>query len=180
MNRLLFTLLLSTALVLGGCGGDNANTPSADTPGAPASLLLADDVGDAVGIIDAKAGEAGAEIAVVGRVQEINRDGYAVFYLVDDSIDYCGRGEEDCGCKTPWDYCCDEQQMREARMPVELRGPGGMPVKSSELGLRLLDLVAVKGTLEKTDEGGLVLLAKDGWYRRERPTIPEGVKWPDE
>jgi hypothetical protein len=179
MNRLLFTLPLVAVLVLGGCG-DDATTSSTDTTAPAASLLLTADVGEAVGIIDAMANEPGTEIGVVGRVQEINRDGYAVFYLVDDSLEYCGRGKEQCGCKTPWDYCCDEETMRAARMPIELRGDDGMPLKSDDLGLRLLDLVAVKGTLEKTEEGGLVLLAQDGWYRRERPALPDGVQWPDE
>ena len=123
--------------------------------------------------------EPGAEVAIVGRVQEISPGGMAVFHLVDDSIAYCGRGQEECGCVTPWDYCCEEPAMRAARMAVELRDKAGKIVKQDDLGLRLLDLVAVKGTLEKTEEGGLYLVTKDGWFRRDRPTLPEGLEWPE-
>lgn len=175
MIRRLPILLMACVLVLPGCGQDES---VATTPEAAPSYLLQTDLADAISIKAAREMEAGSEIAVFGRVQELNRDGYAILYLVDDSLAYCGRGEEDCGCTTPWDYCCDEPAMLEARLPIELRTKQGKIVKSEELGLRLLDLVSAKGVLEKTDEGGLLLVVTDGWYRRERPSIPEGVTWP--
>ena len=171
MTRLVFALPL--LILLAACGGDDGAT-------APSPYLLDADIADAVGVKDAMGAEPGTAVSVFGRVQEINRDGYAVFYIVDDTINYCGRGKKSCGCETPWDYCCEEDKMRVARMPVELRGDGGMPVKTDNLGIRLLDLVAVKGTIQKTDEGGLVLLADNGWYPRERPILPEGLRWPDQ
>lgn len=177
MNRFILPLTL-LSFALAGCGDDSGGGASPSE--SASSYVLSSDVDGAVDVIEAMTREPGTELAVVGRVQEINRDGYAVFYIVDDSIAYCSRGEESCGCKTPWDYCCEEDEMRAARMPVELRGDGGMPVKSDALGLRLLDLVAVKGTLEKTEEGGLVLLADKGWFRRERPKLPDGLDWPAE
>lgn len=170
-------LVLMLLIALPACGGDDTPASTATKP-APKGTLLTSDLPDAVGIKAARKMEAGVEVAVFGRVQELNRDGYAIFYLVDDTVDYCGRGAESCGCLTPWDYCCEEPAMLEARMPIELRGADGLPVKDAELGLRLLDLVAVHGTLEKTEEGGLLLVVKDGWFRRDRPTLPDGLEWP--
>jgi hypothetical protein len=174
VNRFVLPLcILSLALV--GCGGDPGDGAATATS---SSYTLDADVDGAVDVKAAMQAEPGTQVAVFGRVQEINRDGYAVFYIVDDSVPYCGKGQEDCGCNTPWDFCCHEDDMRTARMPVELRADGGMPVKSDNLGLRLLDLVAVKGTLEKTTEGGLVLVADRGWFTRERPDLPDGLHWP--
>lgn len=173
-------LIACIALGLVGCGGDEAGPASnAGTPAKAKSLLLEADITTAVSVKDAMAAEPGSELALVGRVQELNRDGRAIFFVVDDSVAYCGRGEEDCGCPTPWDYCCEEPAMRESRMTVELRDGTGMPMKADDLGLRLLDLIAVQGTLEKTEEGGLILVAKDGWFRRERPEINGDITWPE-
>jgi len=43
--------------------------------------------------------------------------------------------------------------------------------------LRNLDLVAVRGRLVKDKDGELKLVAT-GWWRRERPKLPDGLKWP--
>jgi hypothetical protein len=40
-----------------------------------------------------------------------------------------------------------------------------------------VDLVAVRGRLVKEADGSLALVAKDGWYRRERPKLPDNVKF---
>lgn len=171
MKPIIATLCI--ALALAGCGGGDAPPAAAST-----SYLLKSDLADAVPVKAALASEAGNEVALFGRVQQLNRDGRAIFFVVDEEVPYCGKGKKSCGCKTPWDYCCVPDEMKAGRIAVELRDEKGMPAKADDLGLRLLDLIAVKGTLEKTAEGGLVLVADNGWYRRERPEIPEGVKWP--
>lgn len=179
MNHLNRLLLIALALGLAACGGDDSSgTPNAATQAKATGPLLAADIEGTVDIKAALELEPGSDVAVVGRVQEISPGGMALFYLVDDSIAYCGRGSEECGCETPWDYCCEEAAMRAARMAIELRDESGKIVKADDLGLRLLDLVAVKGKLHKTEEGGLYLVADDGWYRRERPKLPEGLAWP--
>jgi hypothetical protein len=82
------------------------------------------------------------------------------------------------GCKTPWDYCCHEKEMKAASMLVELRGPDGNPARVQDLGIRELDLVAVRGTLAKGPGDRLMLVARDGWYRRDRPQVPASIKFP--
>ncbi len=176
--RIISIALLGT---LAACGGDEPATTDGSS-GAQKPVVtghtLAADIPDAVGIKAALEMEPGATVAVFGRVQEVSPGGMAVFHLVDDTIAYCGRGEEECGCTTPWDYCCEAHEMQAARISVELRDANGKVVKAKDLDLRLLDLVAVRGKLNKTEEGGLFLVAEDGWFRRERPELPEGVEWP--
>ncbi len=69
--------------------------------------------------------------------------------------------------------------MAVATLVVEARGADGKPLKAGALsGLRLLDLVAVKGKVEK-DEHGNVTVVTSGWFTRERPKLREGLRWPE-
>ncbi|MDA1194601.1 MAG: hypothetical protein O2894_05395 [Planctomycetota bacterium] len=173
MMRFFSLVLAAFALpVVVGCG--DAVPPA---PSAPPSLLLAAEPTGSVSVLDAKGKAAGDEVVVIGRVSDIAK-GFAAFTLTDTSVEYCGEGAESCGCPTPWDYCCEEERAKASRMPVELRDKKGEPVQAADIGLRLLDLVVVRGTLAGTESGGLMILAKDGWYRSDRPKLPEGLDWP--
>jgi hypothetical protein len=180
------------ALLLAACGGEDPVRPSAATGGPPPSagegdrilvdrspFLVPKDTPDAVSVFDAKELEAGKEVAVVGRVRDFVK-GYAAFTLIDDELDYCGRGADTMdGCSTPWDYCCIQKETQAAAsIPVEYRDAKGEPVEAKDLGLRLLDLVVIHGTLEKTESGGLLLVTNRGWHLRERPTLGPHVQWP--
>lgn len=173
MRTIAFTLLLP--LCLGACGGEDKGAPETSGP----KWILESDLPNALGILDLKDKKAGDEVTVVGRVRETTR-GYVAFMLVDDLLDYCGRNaDEDCGCNTPWDYCCIPQdKVASASMFVEFHDEKGNPIKGKAEDLRLLDLVAVRGTLQKNETGGMILVAKNGWYRRERPKLGDHVKWP--
>lgn len=177
-------LALTTAFLLAACGAEKAptttpsDTGSGTTPAkAQDGLLLAEKPADAVPVNDAKGKTEGDEVVVVGRVSDIAK-GYAAFTMTDASVPYCGEGEAQCGCPTPWDYCCEEERAKASRLPVELRDAKGEPIATNDTGLRLLDLVVVRGTLAKTESGGLMILAKDGWFRAERPDLPDGLLWP--
>jgi hypothetical protein len=126
--------------------------------------------------LTALAGAEGQEVTVVGRIQSKVR-GRAMFHVVDDSVKDCTRSGCD-SCPTPWDYCCHEKEMQAAIMLVELRGEDGLPQKVPSLGVRELDLVVVKGTLAKGEGGRLMLLARDGWFLRDRPKVSARVKFP--
>lgn len=169
-------LVLFTALVLAACGdARTGTTPAGGSDDSP--QLLTAKPGDGVAVLAAKEKAEGDEVVVVGRVSDITK-GFAAFTLTDDSVPYCGKGAAKCGCPTPWDYCCEEERAKASRLAVELRDAKGEPVATKDTGLRLLDLVVVKGTLAKTESGGLMIVAKDGWYRAERPDLPEGLAWP--
>lgn len=179
----LHLLSLALSLTLAACGAERGDQPApeaaAGAGGAAAtSYLLAQDVPDAVPILTALEGSDGAQIAVVGKVQRKVK-GRAIFFLTDASVEDCTRTGEQDHCKTPWDYCCREKEMKRSTMLIELRGPDGQPARLTDLGIRELDLVAVRGTLAKTEGGRLMLLAQDGWYLRDRPKVSSRVKFPD-
>ena len=182
MNRIF--VLAPLALLLAACGAEPADT-TASAPGAPSgsapvadSYLLPADVPDTIPVLDALKAEEGKEVAIFGRVQKISNKGRAGFFVTDESVPDCLRCGMTKPCPTPWDYCCHEKEMKRSTMLVELRGPDGMPARVKELGIRELDLVAVKGTLAKGPGDRLMLVAKDGWYMRQRPKMPASVKFP--
>jgi hypothetical protein len=182
MNHPLVRLLCLCALLPFGCakeekpeGPAGAGTPKADP--ALDRYLLTDDPGEALDVADAKEKEAGETVVVAGRLARVV-PGFAAFEIVDDSVDYCGRSGAEDDCETPWDYCCATAERKEGTIYVEARAEDGTPLAAQALpGLRLLDLVAVKGKLVRDEHGNATLVA-DGWHRKERPTLREGLRWP--
>ena len=74
--------------------------------------------------------------------------------------------------------CCISGPVKAAgTMTVEARADGAV-VKATPKDLRLLDTVVVMGRIEKDEHGNVTVLA-DGWFRRERPALPDGLNWPE-
>lgn len=179
MTRLALAAVL--ALSLAACGGDKTTEGGDSSGGAPtaSSPLLTADMPDAVNVFSARKKAEGDDVVVFGRVRA-EVDGSAAFTIIDTAIEYCGQGAEKCGCPTPWDYCCEEgKDIIEASLPVEVRDANGDVIDVTTSDIRLLDLVALKGTLGKTESGDLILVVNDGWFRRDRPALPEGIQWPE-
>lgn len=177
--RLVLTLALT--LTLAACGSETTTDTLPSLPAAGATAVLVDtDYADAVSVLDAKGMQAGDEVVVYGRIADMPTE-YVAFRVTDDELNYCGRGTDCEGtCKTPWDYCCIQKEtVAAASMPVEMHDKDGNPVKRAGADLRLLDLVAMKGTLTKTESGGMMLVVKDGLYKRERATVKDHVVFPD-
>ena len=178
---MLKTLLsLSVLAALAACGAEGRATPAKDTgPDAGATFALATDPGQAVTVVAAKERGAGdATLVVQGRIESLTK-GFAILKLMDTALKYCGEVHAE-GCKTPWDFCCDTPEVRrEHRLLVEFHGPDGRPVETRGLpDTRLLDLVKVRGRLTENAQGSLVLVA-DGYWQVERPTLPDGLNWPE-
>ena len=173
-------LVLTLALSLAACGGDTKSDTPATPTSAASKVLLDKDPGEGVSVLDVKEMKEGDEVVVFGRIADMPTP-YVAFRLTDDELDYCGRGTECEGkCETPWDYCCIQKEtVIAASMPVEMHDAKGNPVPRKGVDLRLLDLVAMKGTLQKTESGGLMLVVKDGIHKRERPTVKEHVVFPE-
>ena len=169
--------LCAVALFAASCGESDApgNTPSASP--AMQKYVLQEDPGDALSVVEAKKTEAGTQVVVAGRVDQITK-GAALFRLMDKALHYCGEVRPE-GCKTPWDYCCETPETQKAnRLLVEVRDANGQPIAADTLPeLRLLDHVEVKGTLQHDAQGNPVLVA-DGWFRVERPQLVDGLNWP--
>ncbi|MHC5011254.1 MAG: hypothetical protein ACYTG6_09920 [Planctomycetota bacterium] len=177
MNRFARTVLLLALLTapLAACGGDEPTTTGTPAPEA-SSRLLEQDLPLAVGVIAAKEAEVGTEVTVFGRIRDL-ADG-AISLTDNEEIAYCGQ-ECEMECETPWDYCCiNPSTVIDCSLAVEVVDENGEPVPQSEMGLRLLDLVVLEGTLLKDEDDALYLRSTKGWFRRERPTLPDYVRWP--
>ena len=175
---LVSAMLLMSCVLLVACG-DNESTATTTTASTPTKVSFARgaDIKDAESVMDISDKKEGDLVALHGRVKRITK-GFASFVMIDDELEWCGRDPgEDCGCPTPWDYCCaDPSAVKLGSITVELRDKAGDVVEADDLGLRVLDWVAVRGTLAKNEAGGLYLISTDGWHRRERPTI-DGIDW---
>ena len=170
---------LAALLVLTACGGRTDTTAAPHEGAASAATHLLDaDLPDAIGVVAARALEPDQDVVVFGRVR-YTADG--VFSLVDDEVvSYCGQvpGTMDL-CETPWDYCCHSpEKVTAATLVVEAKDADGHDVPKDALGIRPLDLVAVRARLERDDKGELFLAAHDGWYRRERPEVRPEIRFP--
>jgi hypothetical protein len=175
MNRNLFCI----AILLCACGKEEAS-PAPPSPPASglAHLALPADPGEALTVLAAKAAKDG-DVVVEGRIGHVVK-GFVSFQLVDTSLDYCGAGKDPMDdCDTPWDYCCTPQdQKNDATLLVEAHDANGRPLKADALpGLRLLDRIAVKGKLVHDSHGNATILAT-GWFRRDRPPLRDGLRWP--
>jgi len=172
--------LIPLCLVFAACRVEEAPVPKSTPPATSAALktlALNGDPGKALSVHDAKASKE-ERILVEGRIQEVVK-GFASFKLIDTSLDYCGAGGSMDDCSTPWDYCCiPKDEIIAATVLVEVR-EGGKIVKIDALpGLKLLDLVVVKGKRIEDEHGNVTVLA-DGWFRRERPELRDGLEWPE-
>lgn len=172
------SIALTALVFLAACGREEPASPT-ESKAAGADLskfALAADPGQAISVFDAKKGDADT-VVVVGRIQDVTK-GYAAFKLIDTSLDYCGMGSSTDDCPTPWDYCCTpKDEIAAATLLVEAQDNGKIIKSKGLAGLRLLDLVVVKGKRVKDEHGNVRVLA-EGWYRRERPELREGLRWP--
>jgi hypothetical protein len=87
-----------------------------------------------------------------------------VFTLVDARMKSCDQTEEMPGCKTPWDYCCDDPSDIAANAAtVRVEDAGGQVLKTGldgVNGLKPLASVTVVGTVAQAEGPNLVVRAE--------------------
>ncbi len=171
-----FTLggLAALAFAVSGCSesGDTAVTTKPSADGA-AYLAKAEPAG-AKGVGEArKAVEDGDEVTLVGRIgggAEPFVNGLAAFTIVDPAVPHCSADE---GCPTPWDYCCETDQLPANTATVKLVGGDGKAVATDArqlLGVKELNVVVVRGKAKRDDAGNLTVLAEQIFVRPEGAT----------
>lgn len=102
------------------------------------------------------------DVVLVGRVGGSEKpfvDGVAAFTIVDPKVPYCAPDE---GCETPWDYCCEQNAVKNNIAMVKVVD-GTKPVMADAktlLGVKELNIVVVKGKAKRDDAGNLTVLAE--------------------
>lgn len=134
------------------------------SPAPESAFLLTEKPAGAKGVAEAREStEDEQPITVTGRIggsEEPFVEGLAAFTIVDPSVPHCSADE---GCPTPWDYCCQQDQMRENKAMVKLVDAEGNPVARDArtvLGVEGLSTVIVQGKAKRDDAGNLTVLAE--------------------
>ena len=173
MKRFRLLALLLVAALAAACSKEPGGPAAA--PNSP--YALAADPSGGMPVTAALAAAPKEGVVVVGRVRDMTH-GLAAFMLIDSTLAYCGQNAME-GCKKPWDYCCyPPGKVRENLISVVVKGKDGNVVPIERIAeLRHLDTVVVTGNLTK-DKDGNVSLDASGWFRRERPKLPDDLEWP--
>lgn len=179
MNKYIsFMLVLMISSLLSGCSGSTEQAQAPDVSIAKQisdRYLLAVEPRSILGVIAAReSSKNNEEVVVVGRIGGSLKpfvDSMAAFQIVDNSIKACSDDTpegEDCGCATPWDYCCETEKLPNAMAFIRFNDNQGnvhMLGAKSLFPVNELSTVVVKGIAKRDDAGNLTILA-DGIYIR--------------
>jgi hypothetical protein len=170
MRMVLALGVLGLCAMTSGCGQTNT-PPSGPSAEGKAFVLSAEPTG-AKGVkalkVDSKDGE---EIVAEGRIGGDESpwiDGQAAFLIVDKSLKPCNEIPGD-NCPTPWDYCCDANELPSCKALVKFVDENGKPLTTDArklLGVKELQTVVVRGTAKRDEAGNLTVLAKGVFVRK--------------
>lgn len=156
-------LAVTSLSLFAGCNSSGP-TPTAVPATAPSKHVLSEAPADAKSVIEAKKSAVdGEEVTVVGRIGGSVTPfvaGRPTFTLVDTSLVPCNERAGD-SCKTPWDYCCDTDQLPKAMVVVKIVDDSGAPVAldaKKDLGMKELQTIIVHGKAKRDDSGNLSIL----------------------
>jgi hypothetical protein len=175
----LFTLLLTLPWITG-CGSQQ-NTPS--TSGAADATPATSTTLQQTFVSTAPEGEAqpiplarttakpGESIVLEGKIMGVMHpfvEGRAVFVLGDDAtISSCDENPED-GCETPWDACCDPDEVLKAGVAtIQVLDVEGKVLKEDIKGvngLKELSKVRIAGTLAEQSNADAMIVNATAIY----------------
>jgi hypothetical protein len=98
-------------------------------------------------------------VGLIGGSPEPFVDGIAAFTIVDAKVPYCAADEN---CPTPWDYCCQQDAVKENIATVQIVDDNGKPVMADArklLHVKELTTVTVQGKAKRDEQGNLVVHA---------------------
>ncbi|WP_254511479.1 hypothetical protein [Anatilimnocola floriformis] len=166
--------LLVAMGVLGFCAlsigcGPAATPPTAGPSTEEKAYILSAEPAGVKGVkqlkVDSKDGE---EVVAEGRIGGDTNpwiEGQAAFLFVDKSLSPCDAKE---GCPTPWDYCCDTDQLPACKALVKFVDASGKPVATDArklLGVKEMQTIVVRGTAKRDEAGNLTVLANGIFVR---------------
>ena len=157
-----------------GCTQETSKTSSSSSSAASvdgSTYLLNKEPDGAEDVIKVReAAQDGDDVLIVGRIGGPKpwTDGRAEFLIVDNSRKACSDIEGD-NCKTPWDYCCDSDNLTTAMALVKVVDENGDLVKADArqlLKVKELSTVIVKGKAKRDDAGNLIVLATGVYVKK--------------
>lgn len=170
MSKWNLGFLIAGALAGGVSGCSRENTTSTARPTLNSAYIASSEPQGAVAVGDARhSAKDEQEIVLVGRIGGSAApfvDGVAAFTIVDSKVPHCTAEE---GCPTPWDYCCEQDQVKDNIAVVKVVDAQGKPVSQDAralLGVKELSTVVVRGKAKRDADGNLALLA-DQVYVKE-------------
>lgn len=174
MSRLFGSLSLVGVLsILAGCMNDENPSVSVAQPSADAKkYFLTDEPADAKSVIDVKKdAKDGDDVIVVGRIGGSDSpfvSGRASFTVVDTTFIPCNERPGDT-CEVPWDYCCDTDRLPSGIAVVKVVDADGKTIAldaKTDLGMKELQTVVVKGKAKRDEAGNLTVLAPALFVRK--------------
>lgn len=172
MNKITLTMFASMLVagsLLIGCAEQTASQKDNAEPQIDASLFVltaAPDSAQSV-LTSRESAQDKDEIVIKGRIGGSSNpfvDGAAAFTIVDETLPYCGEGEEDCGCPTPWDYCCETSEViARHSATIKFVDENNRPRRfdpKTVLGVKELSMIVVQGKAQRDDAGNLTVLAE--------------------
>lgn len=171
MNPTLLLAGLGTLVVLSACK-DKASTTAkvAETSLSLNSYLLKDMPEDAIGVAEAFTNPApGTPVTLTGEVMGRSEpfvENRAMLVLGDPTkLTPCNRNEDD-GCETPWDVCCDDPAVIKSSIAtIQILDDQGMPLKKGLKGLggiKELTTLTVVGTVAEGSNAENLLINASG------------------
>src|SRR5688500_15340786 len=166
-------LLVLGLMALVGCGRSQPDAETADDFGLVGAKYLVDkEPADVKPVAEAiQAADDKSDVTMVGRIGgAVNPwvDDVAACTIVDPSLQACSDIPGD-NCPTPWDYCCDQKNLKTHSVMVKFVDEKGsvVPVDARKLfDVEPLQTVVVKGHLQKDNSGKTALIAEKMFVRK--------------
>ncbi|WP_235935346.1 hypothetical protein [Candidatus Laterigemmans baculatus] len=160
---------LGLLTMFAGCSEPSTTVSHDDSSAVAPHVVATSEPSGAVPVGQARESvEDGEEVVLVGVVGGSSQpfvDGLAAFTIVDPKVPYCAPEE---GCATPWDYCCEQDQVKDNIATVKVVDESGNPVATDArelLEVEELSTVVVKGAAERDEQGNLAVLANQVFIR---------------
>ncbi len=144
------------------CIGCSGSDPSSNVRTPRNEFVLESEPAGAIPVGEARqATKSDEEVVLVGHIGGSDKpfvDGLAAFTIVDPKVAYCASTE---GCPTPWDYCCEQNEVKKNIATVKIvDAQGKLVAKDAKalLGVKELSLVVVQGKTQRDEAGNLTLM----------------------
>ena len=156
------TALVLATLIIAGC---TSKTAPRTAEAQAEQYLMKERPADAQDVADVvKTAQHNDEVTLVGRIGGSTNpwvEDLAAFDIVDPHLTPCNERPGD-SCPTPWDYCCDLNELKTSTAMIKVVDASGQPVEQDArklFGVKELQTVVAHGKVQKNDDGRFVVLA---------------------